>query len=290
MSNISETIDNRLKTGDITFSICSLVLSVFLLIIIASNKNLRSLTYDFLMFVFISEIINSIGNIIEYNEIELVSTLLIPLSDIFTMMLFCFFMLCSCEQLIKSNKNIKGKKKLFISISAIVALIYGVIYFIIYKTQGKSNTHFYFDENTNLNYMRYIHVGILFLMSVFICYKTFVLLRFLKEKQSSDSANSWKIAGLVKTLFRFPIICTLYWLFYIIFDLVNLTNGEHKIKYLLKLFAKAFLCLRGFLFGINTIQTNKIQILIEKIWEVHIRHNLILKFNICSKKKNKSKN
>jgi hypothetical protein len=235
------------------------------------------------MIVFFSEVINSIGNILEYCDIKLASTLLIPLSDIFTMMLFCFFVLCSCEQLIKSNKNIKSKKKIFISISAGIALIYGVIYFIIYKTQGKDNCHFYFDEKEGLKYMRYIHVGILFLMSVYICYKTFVLIRFLKEKQSSDSANSWKIAGLVKTLFRFPIICTLYWLFYIIFDLINLINRELKIKYLFKLLAKAFLCLRGFLFGLNTIQTNKIQILIEKIWEVHIKHDLILKLNICPK-------
>ena len=292
MSNLSEIIDNRLKTGDIIFSICSLVLSVFLFLIIIFNKNLRSLTYDFLMFVFLSEIINSIGNIIEYSGKKLASTLLIPLSDIFTMMLFCFFMYCSCEQLIKSNKNIKNKKKLFIPISAGLGLIYGVILLIVFHTQEQDNTYFYFYNNTgdkNLKFICYIHVGILFLMSVYICFKTFILLRFLKEKQNSDSANSWKIAILVKTLFRFPIICILYWLFYILYIFINLINGEYKIKYLLKLFAKAFLCLRGFLFGINTIQTNKIQILIEKIWEVHIMHNIILKFNICPKKGSKNK-
>ena len=292
MSNLSEIIDNRLKTGDIIFSICSLVLSVFLFLIIILNKNLRSLTYDFLMFVFLSEIINSIGNIIEYSGKKLASTLLIPLSDIFTMMLFCFFMYCSCEQLIKSNKNIKNKKKLFIPISAGLGLIYGVILLIVFHTQQQDNTYFYFYNNTgdkNLKFICYIHVGILFLMSVYICFKTFILLRFLKEKQNSDSANSWKIAILVKTLFRFPIICILYWLFYILYIFINLINGEYKIKYLLKLFAKAFLCLRGFLFGINTIQTNKIQILIEKIWEVHIMHNIILKFNICPKKGSKNK-
>ena len=297
MSNLSEIIDKRLKTGDIIFSICSLVLSVFLFLIIIINKNLRSLTYDFLMFVFLSEIINSIGNIIEYSgKIKLASTLLIPLSDIFTMMLFCFFMYCSCEQLIKSNKNIKNKKKLFIPISAVVGVIYGVILLIVFHTQKQNNSQFYFYNNVcdnsdtdckNLKFICYIHVGILFLMSVYICYKTFILLRFLKDKQNSDSANSWKIAILVKTLFRFPIICILYWLFFILYTLINLINGEYKIKFLLKLYAKAFLCLRGFLFGINTIQTNKIQILIEKIWEVQIMHNIILKFNICPKKGSK---
>ena len=299
MKDISELIDDRLETGDILFSICSLVLSFFLLILIISNKNLRSLTYDFLMFVFLSEIINSIGNIMEYKGVRYASTLLIPFSDIFTMMLFCFFMYCSCEQLIKSNKDIKNKKKLFIPLSGGVALIYGIIFFFVFKTKEQNNIHFYFykdihndkikKDDKNIKYMCYIHVGVLFLMSVFICYKTFILLRFLKEKQNSDSANSWKIAILVKTLFRFPIICILYWLVYIIYTFINLIDGEFKIKYLFKLFAKAFLCLRGFLFSINTIQTNKLQILIEKIWEVHIKHDLILKLNICPKKRSKNK-
>ena len=299
MKDISELIDDRLETGDILFSICSLVLSFFLLILIFFNKNLRSLTYDFLMFVFSSEIINSIGNIMEYKGVIYASTLLIPFSDIFTMMLFCFFMYCSCEQLIKSNKDIKNKKKLFIPLSGVVALIYGIIFLIVFQTKEKNNIHFYFyndihndkikKDDKNIKFMCYIHVGVLFLMSVFICYKTFILLRFLKEKQNSDSANSWKIAILVKTLFRFPIICILYWLVYIIYTFINLIDGEFKIKYLFKLFAKAFLCLRGFLFSINTIQTNKLQILIEKIWEVHIKHDLILKLNICPKKRSKNK-
>ena len=299
METISETIDKRLRTGDILFSICSLVLSFFLFLIICFNKNLRSLTYDFLWFVFLSEIFNSIGNILEFADISLASTLLIPLSDIFTMILFCFFMHCSCEQLIKSNKDIKNKKKIFIPISAGIALIYGIVFFVVFKTNGQENKHFYFYNDfvgeeipsgkKNFKFMCYIHVGILFLMSIFICYKTIILLRFLKEKQNSDSANSWKIAILVKTIFRFPIICILYWLIYIIYTFINLINGDFKIKYLLKLFAKAFLCLRGFLFSINTIQTNKIQILIEKIWEVHIKHNLILKLNFCPKRGSKNK-
>ena len=282
------TIDDRLLTGDLIFAICSLTLSFFLFLLIVFNKKLRSLTYDFLMCVFISEVINSIGNIMEYSKVQLISCLLIPLSDMFTMTLFCFFVYCSCEQLIKSNKNIKHKKKIYIPICAGIALIYGVVIFIVFKTKEKNETNFYFYENSDLNYIRFIHVGLLFLMSGFISYETFNLLKFLKEKQSSDSANSWKIAILVKTLFRFPIICILYWLFFIIFVFIS-QIGEYKIKYLIKLFAKAFLGLRGFLIGLNTIQTNKIQILIEKIIEVHIKRNFILKFNLFGKKNKNAK-
>ena len=276
------------KTGDILFSLCSLISSFILFLIIVLNKSLRSLTYDFLMCVFISEIINSIANIIEYSETKLASILLIPLSDIFTMSLFCFFVYCSCEQLIKSNKTIKTKKKIFIPISAALALIYSLIIFTVFKTQDKIEINFYFYGDSDLNYIRFIHVSILFLMSIYISYKTFILVKFLREKQSSDSVNSWKIAILVKTLFRFPIICILYWFFYILYVFMS-KSGDFKFKFLLLLFAKVFLALRGFLISVNTLQTNKIQIIIEKIIQVKIRHNLILKFDLFSKKKKRTK-
>ena len=284
-------INERLETGDLIFAICSLVLSTLLFLLIIFNKNLRSLTYDFLAAVFASEIIHSIANIIEYAKKELVSMLLIPLSDIFTFSLFCFFMYCSCEQLIKSNKEIKTKIKIFIPISLVIAIIYGIAIFFVFKSKDKNDTNFYFYGDSDLNYIRFIHVGILFLMSCYICFKDIILLKFLKEKQSSDSANSWKITILMKTLLRFPIICVLYWLVYIVFIFFSKIE-DLKFVFILKLFAKGFLGLRGFLFAMNTIQTNKIQVLIQKIIEVYIKHYFILKLNFLpgvGKKGNKDK-
>ena len=281
---IKVEIEERLKTGDLIFSICSLALSFFLALLIFLNKNLRSLTYDFLKFVFVSEIIQSIGNIVEYSETKLASTFLIPASDMFTMSLFSFFIYCSCEQLIKSNKEIKSKKCLYIFICVGISLLYGGIFVTIFATKEEDAQNFYFyGDKNDLNYLRFIHIGLLFLMSGFICYKTYILIKFLKEKQNSDSTNSWKIAILVKTLFRFPIICILYWVIYFFYILFSFKENDFKIKYLLKLFAKAFIGLRGFLFALNTIQTNKIQVLIEKIIEVHIMHNFILKLNFLNK-------
>ena len=284
-------INERLETGDLIFAICSLVLSTLLFLLILCNKNLRSLTYDFLAAVFASEIIHSIANIIEYAKKELVSMLLIPFSDIFTFSLFCFFMYCSCEQLIKSNKEIKTKIKIFIPISLVIAIIYGIAIFFAFQSKDKNDTNFYFYGDSDLNYIRFIHVGILFLMSCYICFKDIILLKFLKEKQSSDSANSWKITILMKTLLRFPIICVLYWLVYIVFIFFSKIE-DLKFVFILKLFAKGFLGLRGFLFAMNTIQTNKIQVLIQKIIEVYIKHYFILKLNFLpgvGKKGNKDK-
>ena len=94
---------------------------------------------------------------------------------------------------------------------------------------------------------------------------------------------------LVKTLYRFPIICVLYWFVYSIYVPISLIESDLKIKFLLKLFAKAFIGLRGFLIAMNTIQTNKIQVLIEKIIEVHIMHNCILKLNFLNTNKKTTK-
>ena len=287
-TEIIEQINDRLNYGGLIFSICSLVISIFLFLLIAIHKNLRSLTYDFLLFVFISEIVNNIGNIIEYSQ-KPGSALFISGSDMFTFLSFCFFTYCSFHQLIKSNKNIKNKKNLFLWISLGAALVYGGTIFAVIRTQDENDNKFYFYGDSNLNYLRFIHVGILFIMSAYICYNTFFLLKFLKEKQRSDSANSFKIAVLVKTLFRFPIICVLYWLFYIVFIFISQIDDDYKIKHLLKLFAKIFLNSRGFLIALNTIQTNKIQIIIEKIIDVQIRHNLILKLNCLGNKSKKKK-
>ena len=189
---IKGEIEERLKTGDLIFSICSLALSFFLALLIFLNKNLRSLTYDFLKFVFVSEIIQSIGNIVEYSETKLASTFLIPASDMFTMTLFSFFIYCSCEQLIKSNKEIKSKKNLFILICVGISLLYGGIFVTIFATKEEDAQNFYFyGDKNDLNYLRFIHIGILFLMSGFICYKTYILIKFLKEK--STIADTKKI-------------------------------------------------------------------------------------------------
>ena len=103
------------------------------------------------------------------------------------------------------NIIILTKIKIFIPISLGIAIIYGVAIFLAFQSKDKNDTNFYFYGDSDLNYIRFIHVGILFLMSCYICFKDIILLKFLKEKQSSDSANSWKITILMKTLLRFPI-------------------------------------------------------------------------------------
>lgn len=286
----------RIYEGGFRFSIISLISSFIILLIIAFNKILRSLTYNFLICVFISEFFGSLGNICEYQKEEdgellckKASYFLIPLSDSLTMSLFCFFSYCSIELIIKSNKNIKQKEKIFLVISFIISICYSsIIGIILYLMTDEKNVRFYFYEDAKGNFIRFIHIGVIICATCYMFYNTYAVIQFLKEKQKIDRINSWKIAKLSKILFRFPLICLLYWIFYIPSLSLDFYKGskDKKLAFIFKLFSQTFFTLRGFLITLNTIHTNKVQILLQRFFEIHIKH-VILGLNWFSKKRSK---
>ena len=119
-------------------------------------------------------------------------------------------------------------------------------------------------------------------------YNTYAVIQFLKEKQKIDRINSWKIVKLSKILFRFPLICLLYWIFYIPSLSLDFYKGskDKTITFIFRIFSQSFFTLRGFFISLNTIQTNKVQILLQRFFEIHIKH-VILGFNWFSKKRSK---
>ena len=307
----TEDIFLKIHNGGVLFSFFSIVCCIALLLLLLFNKTLRSLTYNFLSRVFISEIIGNIGHLLEifkFSENENISKgwytkvpyFLIPFSDIYTMLLFCFFSYCSIELIKKNNINIKTKERLFFIISLLVAFIYTIIIFFAFFFDLGDNRPFYYYGDSSY-YIIFIHIGILVCMICYIFYNTFIVIQFMKEKQKSDKINSWKIAKLIKFLFRFPLICFLYVIFYIISLPLSISQKlkditidseeqskeygeEYRIAFIFILFSNSFFNLRGFLIFLNTIKTNKVEILIKRIIEVNIKHNLILKFDIFSKK------
>ena len=305
--NSTEYIFLKIHNGGVLFSLFSIVCCIALLLLLLFNKTLRSLTYNFLSRVFISEIIGNIGHLLEIFKFSKdkniskgwytkVPYFLIPFSDIYTMLLFCFFSYCSIELIKKSNINIKTKERLFFIISLLVAFIYVIIIFFLLPWLNYKRRFYFYGEFIENVYVIFIHIGILACMTGYIFYNTFIVIQFMKEKQKSDKINSWKIAKLIKFLFRFPLICLLYWIFYIIslplsihHELKDNVAGieydeKYKIAFIFILFSNSFFNLRGFLIFLNTIKTNKVEILIKRIIEVNIKHNLLLKFDIFSKK------
>lgn len=284
--NVRLEISDKILKGGFYCSIISLVFCLIILIFIIANKLNTSLTYKFLSIIFISEIIGNIGNICEYEKKgELLgkraSFFLIPFSDIFTMLLFCFYSYCSIELIKKSNKKIKEKEKLYFLISFIIALVYALIVFLILlwlEDDDDKTIRFYFYEESDYNFIRIIHIGILIVLTIYIFYNTFIVTGFLKEKQLIDEINSWKIAKLIKILYRFPLICLLYWAFYIPYLPLSYFDGSKnkKITFLFKLFSVSLFSSRGIFLTLNTIHTNKVEVLLQRIWEIYIKHGLIL--------------
>ncbi len=94
----------RIKQGNLLFSILSLVTCTAIIILIFFQKQLRSITYTFLMFIFGSEIIHSVGNIIldtikdkNYKEKNIAALCILSFTDMFTNILFVFFTYCSIK-------------------------------------------------------------------------------------------------------------------------------------------------------------------------------------------------
>lgn len=301
-NNNATEILGRIYQGGNLFSIISLASNIAILLIIGFGKILGSLTYNFLLCIFLSEIIRNIGNICEYaQEKKRISFLLIPFSDISTMTLFCFFSYCSNELIIKSNRNIKEKEKLFFLISFLISGLYSlIIFFILINHEDYDNNEYYnnkeyrfynFFDKDSINSIRFINIAIIIAETSFLFYRTYKVLEFMNEKQKTDKINSWKIAKLKKILFRFPIICFLYWIFYLpsAFLSISDTTKERKITYIFKLFSVSFFNLRGFLIFLNTIQTSKVQTLLQRFFEVYIKHKLILRLDFFSKRKGNNK-
>ena len=84
------------------------------------------------MFIFASEIINSIGNIIQsIDDNAFFIVFLISFSDIFTYLLFFWFSYSSIKLVKKANRSIKNKVVTFIIISFIISFSYSIILLLI---------------------------------------------------------------------------------------------------------------------------------------------------------------
>ena len=130
MENTNIIIE-RIKQGNLYFSILSLFSSLFLLIIIIFNKKLSPLTYNFLQYILASEVLNSIGNIIQSTkDNKLLILPFISFSDIFTNLLFLFFSYSSLKLIKETDRLIKNKVKNFILISLVCSLAYSALMFI----------------------------------------------------------------------------------------------------------------------------------------------------------------
>ena len=301
----------RIQQGSLLFSIFSLCTCVLITLLIIFQKQLRSITFTFLMCIFGSEIVQSIGNIIldkiPINEIfpkakNITALSFIAFSDMFTNLLFVFFTYCSIKLIKESNKLIKTKVPRFIIISLIISVVYMCTFIGVSLSRNDSigiidirfRKFFTKDDIPFLSLTYYIlssvHIFFVMVLSIISLRNTCVVLNFMKEKQQTDKFNAPSIARLRKILGRYPAICILYWAFLIpriIF--VAISEKQNLLRDCLYFVSESFFRLRGFLIFLNTFRSSKIQMIIYRIIELKIKHDCLLNLKVISTKRKNSR-
>ena len=308
--NKDNIILERIKEGNLYFSFISLISCILLFLIIFYNKKLSPLTYTFLMYILLSEILHSIGNIIQSTDNNIYKNNIkkriiisfISFSDIFTYLLFSFFSYSSLKLIKETNKLIKEKAKTYIIISFIISIIYCLIFTIIgIVSNGITDIRFkdYYSEKDYIHFkesfyfLSFIHILTIMLFTYFISSNSIEVIDFLKEKLKRDKVKSSVILRLIKVLFRYSIICILYWIFLIPRILLVYICGKNNniFRDIIYLLSESFFCLRGFLITLNTIRSTKMQTLFNRFLEVNIKHYILLHFGVLTNKSiNLSKN
>ena len=301
----------RINDGNLYFSLLSMITSILILILlIVRKKELASLTFSFLKWIFCSEIINSIGNLIQsidkyyenkYPFLVFSSLSLISFSDIFTNILFFWFSYCSVKCLKETKREIKDSVNKFILISFIISFIY-FLFVLIINLATKNEDYsfvdirfkFYYYENDKNKYRKkfgpqffifsFFHTLFIMLISMYSSKYINEVVLFLWEKQKNDKVNSRKIVKLIKILMNFSFTHLLYWLFLIPRILfVGECGEDNTLRDIIYLLSDSFFCLRGFLLFMNSLMISKIQTIISQYIEVNIKHYLLLNFGSFSK-------
>ena len=301
----------RIDKGNLFFSLISLISCSILLIFILFQKQLRTVTYIFLIFIIISEILNNVGNLfqtldpekyMESYKYQITVLCLISFSDILTYFLLLFFTYCSIKIIKETNKSIKQKVVFFILISFLISFIYVIVYLVIaLKNKDKfidvrfKNFYYKGDKNGDVftdqfYFMSMAHTLIIITLSHSIYQNVHSLLIFMKEKLKNDKVNAPKIAKLMKILFRYSVISIMYWIFLIPrIIMVSLSPKDFAIRDIIYLFSESAFCLRGFFLFINTLMSSKVQTLIKRFIEVKIKHYLLMNFGNTKRNSDKKK-
>ena len=297
---MTEGILERITQGSLLLSIISLITCTLIIIFIFFQKQLRSITYTFLMAIFVSEILQSIGNIIidtngiddsDYLNKNLTALCFISFSDMFTNLLLVFFTYSSIKLIKETNKLIKKRVKTFIIISLVFSVLYMVVFLIVALKKDKHlDIRFrgFYSEDDKNNFtnefyiLSSIHIFLIIVFSIISMINTCVVLSFLSNKQQNDKVNAKSIARLIKILRRYPLSCILYWIFLIPRIIFVATSGKkHILRDSLYFVSESLFRLRGFLICLNTVRSSKIYLIAYKIFQVNIKHNCLLNLKMC---------
>ena len=193
---------DRINQGNIYFSIISMIsCTLIFLLLFFNKKKLENLTFNLLKLIFISEIVNNIGNLFQINYgnkvYNLIALSLISFSDIFTNILFLFFSYCSIKIIKESKRENKDKISKYILISFLFSLLYALIVLLVNINENeniitdirfKRYYYKYDKDNGKIFGIRFyicsfIHTLAIILISFFNFNNTYKVLVFLRDKK-----------------------------------------------------------------------------------------------------------
>ncbi len=244
-------------------SFISLISSLLIIIIFIAFSNLRSLTYQYILFIAISEIIGNLPFCLKFIFKELKNSFFISciaFSDSFTMISLLSYSYLISNYLKTNNQKILKKKCVFIIITIFISIIYcGLIILLGVKLKNIRIIYFEEEKKTSIKNFHLIVTLIISFVNLFLINYT---VNYIKIQAKNDIKNAQKILSVCRNLYNYPIIGCLGWLFssiYFCFELFPNTNKHIiRMKNCFSVFTIIFFHLRGTLIFYEFIRSPKV--------------------------------
>ncbi len=244
-------------------SFISLISSLLIIIIFIAFSNLRSLTYQYILFIAISEIIGNLPFCLKFIFKELKNSFFISciaFSDSFTMISLLSYSYLISNYLKTNNQKILKKKCVFIIITIFISIIYcGLIILLGVKLKNIRIIYFEEEKKTSIKNFHLIVNLIISFVNLFLINYT---VNYIKIQAKNDIKNAQKILSVCRNLYNYPIIGCLGWLFssiYFFFELLPKTNKHIiRMKNCFSVFTIIFFHLRGTLIFYEFIRSPKV--------------------------------
>jgi hypothetical protein len=271
MSDNSIPVTSLIKTN-LILATCSLLASLTIILLYIFNKNLRSFVFSLVFFLSLSELINSIGNLMSFNKIVSepseficnVQSVLITFTDICSLIWMCIISYTIHKIMTHQNKII-NKRKVFIIIGFAFPLIYTIVQATVFFVSERIEIKMVVPDLWCWIYDIGDHSGVV--ITVYITYWILVIFNFifickaishLKGNIIPDDEDNRKIRKMINKLYLYPIVSGLcfsfatvhrvYQIFYILNDKYVKSNESYRLEIILYLFHGIFMNIRGVLF------------------------------------------
>lgn len=215
MSSLSKTIYENIKNGSFIFSIVSCLFSLILIIWFIRMKELRSLTYYFLLCIAISEIIGNIALILfntlqsNYYILLVINTMEIY-SDSTTIIFLFILNFCIFGLVRQNNKKLTELRTKFILYGHLCSIIYTTILILGYTFFEKGNyflkTMFFDYSKDTFSNSEIAHLSIMSIISIINFTLISTVVSFIRERAKKDPQNAKHILSVCSSLFNFPLV------------------------------------------------------------------------------------